>query len=75
MLNYVEGYARRRDKVKLNFFEIAHGSTQECKYIIYFSFCQQWITNAQYQQLLGMVDEIAKMMWATIDKLEKTIDK
>lgn len=37
MLNYVEGYARRRDKVKLNFYEISHGSSQECKYILFFA--------------------------------------
>jgi len=41
MLNYVEGYARRRDKVKLNFYEISHGSAQECKYIIFFAYEQR----------------------------------
>ena len=34
----VEGYAKKSQKVKLNFYEISHGSSQECKYIIYFSY-------------------------------------
>jgi len=36
MLNYVEGYARCRSKVYLNFLEMSYGSLQECKYIIDF---------------------------------------
>ncbi len=66
MLNYIEGYARRRDKVKLNFYEISHGSSQECKYIIFFS-------KSEYEQGLDMMDEIGKMLWSTISQLEKKI--
>ena len=73
MLNYVEGYARRRDKVKLNFYEISHGSSQECKYLLYFAFKRHWIEEAQYTKGLQMIDEIGKMMWSTIDQLEKKI--
>jgi four helix bundle protein len=73
MLNYVEGYARRRDKVKLNFYEISHGSTQECKYIIYFVYKQTWINQDVYTKSLNMVDEIGKMLWSTIDQLEEKI--
>ncbi len=29
MLNFVEGFARMRPKVKLNFFEISYGSAKE----------------------------------------------
>ena len=35
MLNYVEGYARFKPKVKLNFFETAYGSARECKYLLF----------------------------------------
>lgn len=73
MLNYLEGYARRREKVKLNFYEIAHGSTQECKYIIYFAFKQNWVVQDEYQKAIDMLNEIAKMLWSTIDQLEKGI--
>ncbi len=74
MLNYVEGYARRRDKVKLNFYETSHGSTQECKYIIYFALSQKWIDNNDYKIGLEMVDEIGKMLWSTINLLEDKIE-
>jgi four helix bundle protein len=74
MLYYVEGYARRRDKVKLNFYETSHGSSQECKYIIYFSLVQKWINEDEYRQRLDLINEIGKMLWSTIDKLENKID-
>lgn len=73
MLNYVEGYARKRDKVKLNFYETSHGSLKECKYIIYFAYCRKWISNEEYTKGIGMSDEIGKMLWSTIDLLEKKI--
>lgn len=74
MLNYVEGYARRKPKVKINFYEISHGSTQECKYIIFFAYTQQWITKAEYEKTLDIVNEVARMLWSTIDLLEKEIE-
>ncbi len=74
MLNYVEGFARRKEKVKLNFYETSHGSTQECKYILYFSFTQKWIVEDEFKQGLEMLDEIAKMLWSTIDYLEQKIE-
>jgi len=73
MLNYVEGYARRRDKVKLIFYETSHGSSQECKYIVYFAFTQNWISKDEYQIGLEMSNEIGKMIWSTIDQLEEKI--
>jgi len=75
MLNYVEGYARRRPKVKLTFYETSHGSSQECKYIIFFARTQAWITKAEYIKGLEMVNEIAKMIWSIIDGLEGEINQ
>lgn len=37
ILNYIEGYARKRPAVQLNFFEISYGSLKESKYLLYFS--------------------------------------
>lgn len=36
VLNYIEGYARRKKAVQLNFFETAYGSLKESKYLLYF---------------------------------------
>lgn len=75
MLNYVEGYARRRDKVKLNFYEKSHGSSQESKYLLYFAFKRHWIDEKKYLHGLDMINEIGKMLWSTIDLLEKKIQR
>lgn len=73
MLNYVEGYARRREKVKLNFYEISHGSLKESKYLLYFGYCQKWIDEVLYQKIMKDADEISKMLWSTIDNIERKI--
>ncbi len=75
MLNYIEGYGRRRDKVKLNFYEITHGSTQECKYLIYFTYTQSWISKEEYNKATELVEEIAKMTYSTIEILETKIQE
>ena len=75
MLNYVEGYARRRPKVKLTFYETSHGSTQECKYLVFFAQTQSWITREECMKGLEMSNEIAKMIWSIIDGLEGEINQ
>jgi len=37
ILNYIEGYARVKDKVHKNFLEISYGSLKEVKYLLHFS--------------------------------------
>jgi four helix bundle protein len=74
MLNYVEGYARRRPKVKLNFYETSHGSTQESKYVIFFAQTQTWINKEECNQGLEIANEVAKMLWSIIDNLEQDIN-
>ena len=71
MLNYVEGFARKKEKVKLNFYEISYGSLQETKYIIYFAYKQVQINNEQYKIAMENIEEIAKMLWRTIEGIEK----
>ena len=34
ILNYIEGYARKKDKVYKNFLEISYGSLKESKYLL-----------------------------------------
>ncbi len=75
MLNYVEGYARRRPKVKLTFYETSHGSTQETKYVVFFAQSQSWITQEEYKKGLALAEEIAKMIWSIIDGLEREINQ
>ncbi len=45
ILDYIEGFARKRKAVKQNFWEISYGSLKESKYIIYFSFTEKLFHN------------------------------
>lgn len=38
ILNYIEGYARNKKLVKLNFWEMSYGSLKESKYLLNFCF-------------------------------------
>lgn len=73
ILNYVEGYARKRDRVKLNFYEISYGSTQESKYLIFFCHTQHWMNKDEYQKALNLVNKIGAMLWGTIEDIENRL--
>ncbi|HAT04001.1 MAG TPA: four helix bundle protein [Candidatus Magasanikbacteria bacterium] len=71
VLNYVEGYARFKPKVKLNFFEIAYGSAKESKYLIYLAFKRNWISKNEYKLGLEKMEEISAMLWSIITGMQK----
>jgi four helix bundle protein len=71
VLNFIEGYARKRQAVKLNFWETSYGSLKESKYLLYFAFKENWIIQANYEQGLKMADEIGAMLWKAIESLQK----
>lgn len=71
ILNYIEGYARKRPAVQLNFFEISYGSLKESKYLLYFSLKENFIDKTQYDIGIRISDEIGAMLWTEIGNLEK----
>lgn len=73
ILNYIEGYARRKPAVQLNFLEIAYGSLRESKYLIYLSHEQKYINNEDYKNLHTIADEIGAILWTEIVALEKSL--
>src|SRR3989338_3821639 len=73
ILNYIEGYARRRPAVQLNFFETAYGSLKESKYLLQFSKTENFITEADLNSGLVLAEEIGAMLWTEIVNLEKNI--
>lgn len=75
MLNYVEGYARRRDKVKLNFFETAYGSSREVKYLLFLAREKNWINLEMYNEAFGLADQASAMLWSMIVGTEAKINK
>lgn len=75
ILNYIEGYARRKPLVQLNFFEISYGSLKESKYLLHFSMIEKYLSKNDYEIGLKMTEEIGAMLWTEISSLEKSIKK
>lgn len=69
ILNYIEGYARQRDKVNKNFLEISYGSLKECKYLLHFSLVEGYISQTDYNKAMKLAEEIGAMLWGILRKL------
>lgn len=69
ILNYVEGYARFKKGTKLNFYETSYGSLKETKYLVYFSYTENYLLKKDYDELIFMADEIGKMSWKEMEPL------
>jgi len=72
ILNYIEGYARRKGancKVYKNFLEISYGSLKESKYLLFLSFEEGYILEKDYNNGLLLTDKIGKMIWSTIKNI------
>lgn|SRR3989338_2718641 len=70
ILNYIEGYARRRQLVRLHFLEISYGSLQEAKYLLDFSEAEKYVDNTVSREGKVVADEIGAMLWKEIGNLE-----
>lgn len=73
ILNYVEGYARFREKNQLNFLETSYGSLKETQYLLYFSFKRNFLQENKYNNLNKRLDEIGAMLWTEIKSLANKI--
>lgn len=75
VLNYVEGYARIKPLVRLNFLEISFGSLKESKYLLHFSLIESYLNKDDYAIGLKMAEEISAMLWTEIDNLDRATRK
>ena len=57
ILNYIEGYARKKLLVQLNFFETAYGSFRESKYLLYFAYKRKFIAFIEFIHILDFVNK------------------
>lgn len=71
VLNYIEGYARKKILVRINFLETSYGSLQESKYLLDFSFKEKYLDKDYFDSLDKKAEEIAKMLWSEISSLVK----
>lgn len=69
MLNYVEGYARGRNKINKNFLEISYGSLKESEYLVDFSFREKYISENIHKTLKDTSNIIGAMIWGIIRRL------
>ena len=70
ILNYIEGFARHRKAVKLNFWEISYGSLKESKYLLHFCLMEKYINKEEYQKAVKLAEEIGAMPWKSIQFLK-----
>lgn len=75
ILNYIEGYARRRPLIRLNFLESSYGSLKESKYLLHFSLVEGYLKNSDYDLVCKLAGEIGAMLWREINNLNNKIDK
>lgn len=69
VLNYIEGFARGRDKVQKNFLEISYGSLQESKYLLEFCHIECFIPDDDFVIASKLADDIGAMIWGILRKL------
>ena len=69
ILNYIEGYARRRNKVYKNFLEISYGSLKEIKYLLHFSLVEKYLPKDDYEKAIKLSEDIGAMLWGILRKL------
>jgi len=69
ILNYIEGFARKRTKVYKNFLEISYGSLKESKYLLHFSLVEKYVNKESYKKAIILADKIGAMLWGIINKL------
>ena len=69
VLNYTEGYARRRAAVHKNFLEISYGSLKESAYLTGFSREEEWLNDTEYIELQNLEKEIGAMVWGILRRM------
>ena len=69
ILNYIEGYARMRNKVHKNFIEISYGSLKESKYLLHFSLVEKYLSEKEYKETISLAEEIGAMLYGILKRL------
>lgn len=73
MLNYIEGYARMREAVKLNFYEISFGSLKESIYAKFLAMNLEYIYKEDYEKARVLENEISAMLYKTLEGIRKKV--
>ena len=68
ILNIIEGFARQNEKEFRRFLLISFGSLKETKYLLSFSYEQDYLSENAYKELNILSEEIARILWSIIHK-------
>ena len=72
MANIAEGQGRNTDKEFANFLNIAHGSVAETQSHLYIALDLEYITQNDFAETYGLLDEIGKMTMALMKHLRNS---
>jgi four helix bundle protein len=72
VLNYIEGFARIKQKVYINFLEISYGSLKESQYLLTFSFKETLIGESDFNTINNLGDEIGAMLWSIMKNIKNS---
>ncbi len=72
-LNIIEGFARKGAKDCRQFLYIAYGSLKETKYLLHFSYKEQYLNKEQYQVAVSLAEEIGKILWVSLKTINSKI--
>jgi len=75
LLNYLEGYARKKPMVRLNLLEISYGSLMESDCLLHFCHKEKFLSKEDYNEGLKLSKEIGAMLWTEISNLEKSVSR
>ncbi len=70
ILNYIEGYARGKNKAHKNFLEISYGSLKESKYLLHFSLVEKFLSKEDYEKAIKLSNDIGAMLWGILKKIK-----
>ncbi|MBN1325384.1 four helix bundle protein [Candidatus Falkowbacteria bacterium] len=69
ILNYIEGYARQKNKVYKNYLEISYASLKEADYLLDFCLEEKYLLDIDYNGAKKLSDDIGAMLWGVLSKL------
>lgn len=71
VLNYIEGYARATELSYINFLRISYASLQESKYLLDFSYKENFLSAEDFKKLNALAEEVGAMLYSTIKNKTK----
>jgi len=74
-LNITEGFARKGSRDYRQFLYIAYGSLKETKYLLNFTYEEQFLGENDYKEALSLAEEIGKIIWASIRTIEAKLSE